>query len=103
MGAKIGKTRRKIPGKASTIKPCLAKETVPLLDDFLTAGLDDLHDIPQGAFRDAGVVVTEITLARSGDPNLCGVGVGRALTDVDMNGLQRVTYVGPEKTNRSRF
>ena len=91
------------PRKASTIVPNLSKEAFPFPDHLIAAGLDDLRDILQSAFRDAGIVVIEITLARPGDPNLCGVGVGRALTDVDMKLMRAsTTMCVPSAGQRTR-
>ena len=56
MGIFWSRNGRKIPRKASTIIPSLAKKALPFLNDLFTASLDDLHNIPQGAFRNAGVV-----------------------------------------------
>lgn len=53
-------------------KWCL-NHNVSTLDDLCTAGLDDFHDVPQGALGDAGVVVAQIALASFGDPNFRGV------------------------------
>lgn len=92
-----GPQKAENPRKALTIVPDLSKEICPFPDNLIAAGLDDLHDIPQGALRDAGVVVAQVALAGSGDPNLRGVGVGCALADVDMDGFQRVTLIGPEE------
>ena len=103
MGIFWHRNGRKIPRKVSTIVPCLAKEAFPFLNDLFAAGLDDLRDILQSAFRDAGIVVIEITLARPGDPNLCGVGVGRALTDVDMKLMRAsTTMCVPSAGQRTR-
>ena len=76
------------PQKVLTIISYLAKEVSPFLDDLCTAGLDDFHDVPQGALGDAGVVVAQIALASFGDPNFRGVSVGRTLAHVDVDRFQ---------------
>ena len=92
-----GPKKAENPRKALTIVPDLSKEALPFPDNLIAAGLDDFHNVSQGAVWDAGVVVTQVALAGSGDPDLRGVGVGCALADVDMDGLQGVTLIGPEK------
>ena len=41
----------------SAIKLCLAEIIPPLGNDLAAAGLQDRHDIAQGAFGDAGMIV----------------------------------------------
>ena len=63
--------------------------------DVLGAGLNDSHDIAEKPLRDAGLVVAEVALARGSQPDLRGIGVG-LFGNVDVNGFQRVIFVGPE-------
>lgn len=68
----------------------------PLVNDLTAPGLDHVHDVAQGMPGDSGVVMAEITPSGLGDPYLCGAGAGGAQADVDMDGLQRIIFIGPE-------
>lgn len=69
----------------------------PLFNDLGASGLDDLHNIAEDALGNAGIIVAEVALSGLGDPYLCSVSVGSALTDMDVDGFQRVVFVGPEE------
>ena len=74
-----------------------AEICLPLFDNLGASGFDDLHNIAEDALGNAGIVVAEVALSGLGDPYLCGVSVGSALTDMDVDGLQGVVFVGPEE------
>ena len=73
-----------------------SKKVLPLLDHFFAAGLDDCHDVAKDFWRDLGVVVCQIAPAGFGDPDLGRRFCGRPLRHMDMDGFQRLIFVGLE-------
>ena len=58
--------------------------------------LNDPYNISQDSLWYPGFIVAEVAFPCSGNPNLRCIGVG-PLCNVDMNRLQRITFIGPEK------
>ena len=75
---------------------CFAKIVQPLANDFVASCFQYFHDIAQCLCRDLRIVVAQIAAAGLCNPDLCRIGRGRALRDVDVYRLKRIILIRPE-------
>jgi hypothetical protein len=74
-----------------------AKVGKPLFNDLPAASLNDFHDVVQCPFWNAGIIMAKTAFSCPGNPNLCRVCAGHSLANVDMDRLQRLVFIRPEK------
>lgn len=69
------------------------EERKPLFDYFLASGFNDHHNVSQGLCGNFGIVIAEVAPAGGGYPDLCGIGGGCPLGNMNMNRFKGVVFV----------